>query len=114
MTRGILRGRDERHDPTHLDGARRGPLAVDQQHVVWRELELAVGVGDLDDTRTLLHGCKSAVWSTDPVYCTRELCGGWEGTLAGMLVLRRASLCLCWLTMTRVNSYASSLPALRT
>ena len=38
------KSRDERHDPTHLDGARRGPLAVDQQHVVWRELELAVSV----------------------------------------------------------------------
>ena len=47
-------------------------------------------------------------------YTVPELCGGWEGTLAGMLVLRRALLSLCWLTMTRVNSYASSLPALRT
>jgi len=31
----------------HLDGVRGGPLAVDQQHVVWRELDLAIGVGDL-------------------------------------------------------------------
>ena len=40
--------------------------------------------------------------------------GGWEGTLAGVLVLRRASLSLCWLTMTRVNLYTWSMPALRT
>ena len=53
-----MRGRksDERHDLTHLDGVRGGPLAVDQQHVVWRELELANGVGDLDDARALLRG----------------------------------------------------------
>ena len=49
------KSRDERHDPTHLDGVRGGPLAVDQQHVVWRELDLAIGEGNLKDARALLH-----------------------------------------------------------
>ena len=39
-----------------LDGVRGGPLAVDQQHVVRRELDLAIGVGDLEHARALLHG----------------------------------------------------------
>ena len=43
-------------EPTHLDGVRGGPLAVDQQHVVRRELDLAIGVGDLEHARALLHG----------------------------------------------------------
>ena len=47
--------------PTHLDGVRGGPLAVDQQHVIWRELDLAIGVGDLEDARALLHGCSGGV-----------------------------------------------------
>ena len=33
----------------YLDGTRSGPIAVDQEHVVRRELELAQGVSDLDD-----------------------------------------------------------------
>ena len=40
----------------YLDGVRGGPLAVDQQHVVRRELDLTVGVGDLEHARALLHG----------------------------------------------------------
>jgi hypothetical protein len=34
---------------------RGGPLAVDQQHVVRRELDLAIGVDDLEDARALLR-----------------------------------------------------------
>ena len=39
----------ERDSHKYLDGTRSGPLAVDQEHVVRRELELAQGVSDLDD-----------------------------------------------------------------
>ena len=93
-----MRGRksDERHDLTHLDGVRGGPLAVDQQHVVWRELELANGVGDLDDARALLRGgwgrtvhCRVPQYLPIvpvPVYCHSHC--GWrglwlEGTVVG-------------------------------
>ena len=48
--------------PTHLDGVRGGPLAVDQQHVIWRELDLAIGVGDLEDARALLRGYRGLMW----------------------------------------------------
>ena len=40
----------------HLDVAGGDPLAIDEQHVVWRKLELAIGVGDLEDARALLRG----------------------------------------------------------
>ena len=58
---GEGRGGQRGSGPTHLDGVRGGPLAVDQQHVVWRELDLAIGVGDLEDARALLHGCSGGV-----------------------------------------------------
>ena len=110
--------------PTHLDGVRGGPLAVDQQHVIWRELDLAIGVGDLEDARALLRGCRGGgggVWGyrgpprggTEGGYSSwgKSETNGGEG---GRGWRWRASLSLCWLTMTRVNSYAWSLPALRT
>ena len=49
-------------EPTDLDGVRGSPLAVDQQHVVWRELELPIGVGDLEDARALLRGYRGLMW----------------------------------------------------
>ena len=39
----------ERDSRKYLDGTRSGPLAIDQEHVVRRDLELALGVSDLDD-----------------------------------------------------------------
>ena len=113
-------------EPTHLDGVRGGPLAVDQQHVVRRELDLAIGVGDLQDARALLRGYgREGEWEWVPRGGTEGGYSSWGNReIKGMVVggggggqgrrWRRASLSLCWLTMTRVNSYAWSLPALRT
>ena len=39
----------------HFDGAGGGPLAVDEEHVVGRERELAGCVAELDDGRALLR-----------------------------------------------------------